>query len=71
MKCGISFVCMEGTQANLEKEISDWDSNCVCNANRDLWNDALSKVLVKGGECEYTVGFSQWKETWPSVDIAR
>lgn len=63
LKCGISFVSIEGAQANLEQEIPDWDFDRVRNANRDLWNDALSKIAVKGGEREKTIFYTAMYHT--------
>ena len=58
LKCGISFVSMEGAQANLQQDIPDWDFARVRAANRALWNEALSKVQVKGGEREKTIFYT-------------
>lgn len=58
LKCGISFVSMEGAQANLEQEIPEWDFAQIRKANRKLWNEALSKVSVKGGEREKTIFYT-------------
>ena len=58
MKCGISFVSLEGAQANLEKEIPGWDFDRVRRNNRKLWHDALSAIHVKGGEREKTIFYT-------------
>ena len=54
MKCGISFVSMEGAQKNLEHDIPDWDFNKVSVCTRKMWNDALSKIKIEGNESDKT-----------------
>ncbi len=49
LKSGISFVSMEGAQANLEKDIPGWDFDQTALASRALWSDAVSKIQVEGG----------------------
>jgi predicted alpha-1,2-mannosidase len=49
VKCGISFVSIEGAKANLEHDIPDWDFDVVRDASRRLWDRSLSAVRVAGG----------------------
>ncbi len=49
MKTGISFVSVAGAKANLQAEIKDWDFDGVRQKAKDLWNNALGKMDVKGG----------------------
>ncbi|MHC5157175.1 MAG: GH92 family glycosyl hydrolase [Planctomycetota bacterium] len=42
MKVGISYVSMEGAQANLEKEINHWNFDAVSENARTDWNNAIS-----------------------------
>lgn len=49
MKSGISFVDMEGAEANLKKEIPNWEFNAVRKRAKALWNTSLSKIMVEGG----------------------
>ena len=49
VKSGISFVNIEGARANLANDIPDWDFGRVEKMNRQLWNQALSKIQVEGG----------------------
>lgn len=59
LKCGISFVSMEGARENLETDIPDWDFDRVKREARNLWNDALSQVVVEGaGEDEKTIFYT-------------
>lgn len=58
MKCGISFVSMEGAQKNLEHDIPDWDFNKVSVCTRKMWNDALSKIKIEGNESDKTTFYT-------------
>ena len=49
MKAGISFVSIEGAKNNLEHEIKDWDFETVHSKAVALWNNALGKIDIKGG----------------------
>lgn len=49
MKAGISFVSIDGAKANLQAEIKDWDFNSVQQRTKQLWNQALGKMAIKGG----------------------
>lgn len=48
LKCGLSFVSIEGAKKNLEQDIPHWNFERVEQANRKLWSDALSNVQVEG-----------------------
>lgn len=50
MKAGISLVSMEGAQHNLEAEIKDWNFDHVRKAAYELWNNALGKIRIDGGD---------------------
>jgi predicted alpha-1,2-mannosidase len=51
LKVGISYVSMEGAQANLEQELDHWNFEEVRSDARTVWNQALSGagLHVKGG----------------------
>jgi len=49
LKCGISFVSIEGAKANLEHDIPHWDFDAVRDEARKVWDEALSVVRVEGG----------------------
>jgi predicted alpha-1,2-mannosidase len=50
MRVGISYVSMEGAQANLEKELNHWDFDAVRAAARQTWKDEINGMLTtKGG----------------------
>lgn len=48
LKCGISYISIEGAKANLHADIPDWDFDAVEQANRALWRTALNNVKVAG-----------------------
>jgi predicted alpha-1,2-mannosidase len=50
MKVGISLVSIEGAKKNLQAEIKDWDFDRVRKAAHRLWNNALGKLSVEGGD---------------------
>lgn len=49
VKCGISFVSVDGARKNLEHDIPGWDFEEVVARARDLWNEAFESVTVSGG----------------------
>lgn len=50
MKVAISYVDIEGARKNYEAEIKDKTFDEVVSQATDLWNRALSKVKVEGGD---------------------
>ena len=50
LKCGISFVSMEGAYKNLQSDITDWNFEGVSQRAYDQWNKALSGIQVEGTE---------------------
>ena len=63
LKCGISFVSMEGAQRNLEQDIPDWNFERVKENTRNLWNQALSSVKVEGSERDKTIFYTSLYHT--------
>ena len=49
LKVGLSFVDLEGARKNFEAEIAGKDFATVRTEAKGAWNDALSKIKVKGG----------------------
>ena len=49
VKCGISFVSVDGARKNLEHDIPGWDFDGVVARARDLWNEAFEPITVSGG----------------------
>ncbi|WP_372775411.1 GH92 family glycosyl hydrolase [Mangrovibacterium sp.] len=57
LKCGISFVNVEGAQMNLEHDIDHWDFDEVRQQARTRWNEAIGNVQVEGGSEEEKIIF--------------
>ena len=49
VKVGISAVDVEGARRNLDSEIPGWDFETVRKRADREWNEALSKIVIKGG----------------------
>lgn len=49
MKAGISFVSLEGAQANLQHDIPGWNFDAVHRQGRALWAKALDNIAIQGG----------------------
>lgn len=58
LKCGISFVSMEGARRNLQSDIPDWNFEAVRHRARMLWNEALSAIQVEGSEKDKTIFYT-------------
>jgi predicted alpha-1,2-mannosidase len=52
MKVGLSFVSVEGAQANLAAESPNWDFDSMREGARAAWNSWLGRFLVEGGSVE-------------------
>ena len=63
LKCGISFVSMEGAQRNLQSDIPDWDFDGVSKRAYKQWNRALSGVEVEGDERDKTIFYTSLYHT--------
>ncbi|MDB5002499.1 MAG: hypothetical protein JWQ34_724 [Mucilaginibacter sp.] len=57
LKSGISFVSIAGAKHNLETEIKGFDFDAVHQLAVQLWNNALSKVAITGGNKEQKTVF--------------
>lgn len=49
IRYGISFISEEQAKKNLDREIAVYDVDVVAKAGRDIWNNTLGKIKVKGG----------------------
>ena len=49
LRVGISFVDIEGARKNYAAEIDGKGFDAVCREAREAWNEALAKMIVKGG----------------------
>ncbi|WP_101690173.1 GH92 family glycosyl hydrolase [Dysgonomonas massiliensis] len=50
VKYGMSFISLEQAQKNLQREIQDFDLSSVERYGKNIWNEALSKIKVKGDD---------------------
>lgn len=57
VKCGVSFVSIEGAKANLEHDMPQWNFEQVHTQARALWADALSSVQVTGSSTDDSIKF--------------
>jgi predicted alpha-1,2-mannosidase len=57
IKMGVSFVSLEQARKNLESEIPDWNFEKVKAEGRRKWNEALSRIEVKGGSIDQKTVF--------------
>jgi len=48
MKVAISYSSLEEARNNMDVELPDWDFDRVVRESRDVWNDWLGKIEVKG-----------------------
>jgi predicted alpha-1,2-mannosidase len=49
VRYGISFINEEQARKNLEREINAFDLGTLESKGRKIWNEALGKIMVKGG----------------------
>jgi predicted alpha-1,2-mannosidase len=57
MKIAISYTSIENARNNLQAECTTWDFDEVRNQSREVWNEWLGKIDVKGGASEQKVKF--------------
>lgn len=48
VRYGISFIDAEQAKANLRREVKDFDVSRVAKVGKEVWNQALGKIQVKG-----------------------
>ncbi len=49
MKIAVSYTSIENARNNLNKECTTWDFEAVKNQTKEVWNQWLGKIYVKGG----------------------
>ncbi len=49
VKTGFSYISPEQAGQNLLNEIPGWDFNSVKKKGKEVWNDALSRIKIRGG----------------------
>ncbi len=57
VKIGISYTSIENARRNLAGECAHWDFDRVRQASRDVWNQWLGKIEVKGGKEQTRIKF--------------
>lgn len=57
VKAGISYVDIEGAKQNISHELSHWNFDQVVEESREIWNEQLRKVQLKGGTEEQKTTF--------------
>ena len=59
VRVGTSFISVEQARTNLQKEIPKWDFETIRKALKQIWNQKLATVEVRGGsEDERTIFYS-------------
>ena len=48
VRYGVSFISVEQAKLNLQREIKNYDVAALAQTGRQVWNDALGKIDVKG-----------------------
>ncbi|MGQ7867832.1 GH92 family glycosyl hydrolase [Sunxiuqinia sp. sy24] len=62
---GISFISVEQAKRNLQREITDYDLQNLAKKGREIWNNSLGKIMVKGGsEDQKTVFYTSLYRTY-------
>lgn len=51
-KVGLSIVSVDNARENLEAEVKDFDFDAVCTSARKAWGQALSSIIVEGGDTD-------------------
>ncbi|MBQ5663475.1 MAG: GH92 family glycosyl hydrolase [Bacteroidaceae bacterium] len=65
LRYGISFISIEQARKNLYREQKDFNVAALAQTGRDIWNQALSRIAVKGGsEDDKTVLYSSYYRTF-------
>ena len=65
LRYGISFISIEQAKKNLEREQKGFDVAALAQTGRDIWNQALSRIAVKGGtEDDKIVLYSSYYRTF-------
>ena len=65
VRYGVSFISIEQAKANLMREIKDYNIDAVERAGRDIWNETLGRIKIKGGsEDQKTVFYTSYYRTF-------
>ena len=65
VRYGISYISVAQAKANLQREIHDFDIDALETRGRDIWNETLGRIKVKGGtEDQKTVFYTSYYRTF-------
>lgn len=65
IRYGVSFISVEQARKNLRREISSYDLEALKAYGRNVWNEALGRMAVKGGsEEDKTVFYTSYYRTF-------
>src|SRR6185369_4455632 len=68
IRIGISNISQDQARQNLQREIPEWDFDRARSQARATWNQALSKIKVKGGtEDQRTIFYTSLYRVLTSV----
>ena len=72
LRYGISFISSEQAEKNLHREINTFSVDEIAGAGRDLWNEALGKIAIEGGnDNQRTVFYTSLYRTYERmIDIS-
>ena len=65
MKVGLSFTSIEKARLNLSTECNHWDFDRVERESRDVWNEYLGRIDVRGGTKEQRTKF--YTDLWHAL----
>ncbi|MFS4417252.1 glycoside hydrolase domain-containing protein [Maribacter sp. 2307ULW6-5] len=57
MKIGVSYTSIDNARKNLNAECTTWDFDAVRQDTRNIWNEWLGKIKVKGGTPNQNIKF--------------
>ena len=64
LRYGVSFIDAAQAEANLRREISDYDIDALAAEGRKIWNETLGRISVKGPEKRKKVFYTSYYRTF-------
>ena len=65
LRYGVSFISEEQAEKNLRRELKDYNVEALAQKGREIWNETLSRIRVKGGsESDKTVFYTSLYRTF-------
>lgn len=65
LRVGLSWCSVENARLNLETEATHWNFDRYCKESRDIWNEWLSRIEVKGGTEAQKIKF--YTDVWHAL----